>query len=310
MTTQGSTKNVPISFYYMSVEVAQSSAPYNAADTANTICAVLFDLKAKAEISLVNVRRKMEDKEKVMWLHDYTRADKSTDIRIDITFKSAKYNQVREVIDTEQMVDKGTVMQEEDGNKEANHLALRLGKSQKLYVAVFDYNHYGIGVKDIEDYLNACIETYLAEKGIEGSYKLKFEPYLSTDFLSELKKMKTKNVLSLIVDKELFSTSDFINLSDRNDIRDTVTITIGKKGRGRNVPDDLIEAIYNDIGKDKIRRLRVEGTNPGGSLKIDTDAMQLKHSIQVEITTGDVHIVNTYDLFKKIQAYIDTMGGA
>lgn len=152
--------------------------------------------------------------------------------RIDITFKSAKYDQVREVIDTEQMVQKGKVKQEWDGDEEKSHLALRLGKNQELYVAVFEYNHYGIGVRDIECYLNDCIETYLAEKGIEGSYKIKFDPYLSTDFLAELKKMKTKNALSLIVDKEVFSNSDFMNLADRNDIKQTVTITIGEKGRG------------------------------------------------------------------------------
>lgn len=308
MATQGSVKNVPILFYYMAVELAQSSAPYNAADTANTLCAVLADLKSKAEASLVSIRCEMTDKKKVMWLHDYTRSDTFTDTRIDITFKSAKYDQVREVIDTEQMVQKGKVKQERDGDEEKSHLALRLGKNQELYVSVFEYNHYGITVRDIEDYLNNTIANYLAENSIEGSYKIKFDPYLSTDFLAELKKMKTKNVLSLIVDKEVFSNSDFMNLAKRNDIKQTVTITVVKKGRGANVPDDLIESMYDSIGKDKIRRLRVEGTNPGGSLKIDTESMQLKHSIQVELT-ADTHEVNTYDIFQKIQAYIDTMGG-
>lgn len=293
----------------MAVELAQSSLPYNAANTANTLCDVLSDLKAKAVASLVGIRREMADKKKVMWLHDYSRSDTATDIRIDITFKSAKYDQVREVIDTEQMVSKGKVKQEKDGDEEKSHLALRLGKNQELYVAVFEYNHYGISVRDIELYLNDWVEAYLSEKNIDGSYKVKFDPYLSTDFLAELKKMKTKNVLSLIVDKEVFSNSDFMSLAGRNDIKDTITITIGKKGRGKNVPDDLIKSMYEGVGRDRIRRLRVEGTSPGGSLKIDTDSMQLKHSLQVELTS-DTHEVNTYDLFQKIQAYIDTVGGA
>jgi hypothetical protein len=309
MAAQGPVKKVPILFYTMSVELARSSAPYNAAGTANTFCAVLADLKIKAKVSLVNIRREMMDKKKVMWLHNYTRSDTTTDIRIDITFKSAKYDQVRDVIDTEQMIQKGKVKKERDGDEEKSHLSLRLVKKQLLYLAIFEHNHYGIGVRDIETYLNDCVETYLAEQNIEGSYKINFAPYLSTDFLAELKKMKRKNVLSIIVDKDVFSDSDFMNLAGRNDIRDTVTITVGKKGRGTNVPDDLIKSMYEDVGKDKIRRLRVEGTNPGGSLKIDTDSMQLKHSLQVELT-NDTHEVNTFDLFKKIQVYFDSMRGA
>lgn len=309
MPTQGSIKNVPILFYYMAVEIEQSSVPYNAADTLNTLCTVLDDLKVKASSSLVSIRREMADKKKVMWLHEYTRLDQPTDARIDITFKSAKYDQVREVIDTEQMVKKGKVKQERDGDEEKTHLALRLGKNQELYVAVFEYNHYGISVRDIENYLNDCIANYIAEKNLDSQYKVKFDPYLSTDFLAELKKMKRKNVLSIIVDKEVFSSSDFMNLASRNDIKQTVTITVGKKGRGVNVPDDLIESMYNNVAQnDKIKRMRVEGTNPGGSLKIDTDSLQLKHSVQVGLTK-DTHEVNTYDLFQKIQAFIDTMGG-
>lgn len=308
MTTQGSLKNVRILFYYMSIELAQTSAPYNAADTANTLCTVLADLKTKAGTSLVGIRREMTDKKKVMWFHDFARSDITNGTRIDITFKSAKYDQVREVIDTEQMVQKGKVKKERDGDEEKSHLALYLGKSQELYVAVFENNHYGITIHDIEIYLNNYIESYLIEQNLDGSYKIKFDPYLSTDFLAELEKMETKNVLSLIVEKEVFSSSDFIKLAGRNDIKDTVTITVGKKGRGTNIPEDLIKSMFDGIGKDKIRRLRVEGTNSGGSLKIDTESMQLKHSLQVELT-NDTHEVNTYDLFQKIQAYIDVMGG-
>jgi hypothetical protein len=100
-----------------------------------------------------------------------------------------------------------------------------------------------------------------------------------------------------------------MNLASRNDIKDTITITVGKKGRRANVPDDLIRTIFDDVGRDKIRRLRVEGSNSGGSLKIDTESMQLKHSIPVELSTDVTHEINTYDLFNKIQEYIDTIGG-
>ena len=84
---------------------------------------------------------------------------------------------------------------------------------------------------------------------------------------------------------------------------------LNKKGRGQNVPDDLITSMYGSMtSNDKIKRIRVEGSTLAGQMKIDTDSMQLRHSLQVELT-ADTNEVNTYDCFKKIQDYLETIGG-
>lgn len=251
-------------------------------------------------------RFELTGKKKVMWPHEHFRRDKGKNLRIDVVFKSAKYDQSRNVIDTVSMEQKGRIKKENDGDEEKTHLSLRLGEDQQLYVAVFESNYYGVGIKDIESYINEFAEKYYINNERDGTFRISFDPYLSTDFLDELKKMKKKNVLSITVDKEVLS-SDFMFLAGRNDIKDTVTITVGKKGRGKNIPDDLIKSMYGEVGRDKIKRIRVEGSNQGGSLKIDTESLQLKHSLLVD-TTNDTHEVSTFDIFKKIQEYIDAIG--
>ena len=78
---------------------------------------------------------------------------------------------------------------------------------------------------------------------------------------------------------------DFFNLAGRDSIRDTVDITIHKKrGKGNDIPIDLIETYFKDTGKfNRIKKISVEGANKSGNLKIDTDSIQLKHSITVGV---------------------------
>ena len=303
MDTQNNMKKVPIFFYDMSVEIERSSTPYDAANTANLLCTILNYL---SENTLANRRFELPDKKKVMWLHEYFCRNIGKNLGIDVVFKSAKYDQSRNVIDTVSMEQKGRMKKEKDGDEEKTHLVLRLGEGQQLYVAVFESNYYGVGINDIEAYINEFAGKYYVDNEKSGTFKVHFDPLLSTDFLNELKKMNKKNILSIIVDKDVIS-SDFMSLAGRNDIKDTITITIGKRGRGKNIPDDLIKSLYGEVEKNKIKRIRVEGSNQSGSHKIDTKSMQLKHSLMVE-TTSDTHEVGTLDIFKKIQEYIEAIG--
>ena len=310
MASNVPTKNIPLYFYYMTVEQSQSSVPYDAQATVNELCLVLGWLKQKGNQSLLDIKREMIGKKKVMWLHDYTRLNNSKDTRIDIVFKSAKYDHVRDVIDTEKMQSKGRMKKERDGDEEKTHIALRLGTNKDIFVTVYEYNHYGVAISDVTEYINESIERYLVENNICSSLKIKFEPYLSKEFLEELKNMKKKNVMSVIVDKEMLSGNEWMGVAGRNDIKQTVTVVFGKKGRGQNVPDDLITSIYGNMStNEKIKRIRVEGSTLAGQMKIDTESMQMKHSLQVELTT-DTHEVNTYDCFKKIQEYLESIGGS
>ena len=309
MASSVPTKNIPLYFHYMTIEQSQSSMPYDAQATVNDLCLVFDWLKQNGKADLLNIKHELIGKKKVMWLHDYTRQNTSKDTRIDIVFKSAKYDHVREVIDTEKMQRKGRMKKERDGDEEITHLALRLGANKDIFVAVYEYNHYGVTISDVTEYINESIERYLVENNICSSLKIKFEPYLSKEFLEELKNMKKRNVMSVVVDKEMLSGNEWMGVAGRNDIKQTVTVVFGKKGRGQNVPDDLITSIYGNMStNEKIKRIRVEGSTLAGQMKIDTESLQMKHSLQVELTT-DTREVSTYDCFKKIQEYLESMGG-
>lgn len=304
------TKNIPLYFYYMTVEKSQSSVPYNAQATVNDLGSFLAWLKQKGQKSLLNIKHQITDKKKVMWLFDYAHKNTPKETGIDIVFKSAKYDQIRDVIDTENMQPRGRMKQERDGDEERTHLVLRLGKTDEIYIAVFEYNHLGITISDVAEYINKNVEMYLAENKVVGSLKIKFDPYLSKNFLEELKKMKKRNLMSIVVDKEVLSGSEWMGIAGRNDIKSTVTVVVGKKGRGIDIPNDLISSVYGKMpSNDKIKRIRVEGSTVAGQLKIDTDSMQLRHSLQVELTPDETHTVNTYDCFRKIQKHLESLGG-
>ena len=180
MDTQGNLKKVPIFFYYMSIETERSSTPYEATNTANLFCAIFSSLNDKP---LVGRRYELMGKKKVMWLDDYNRRDEGKNICIDIVFKSAKYDQSRDVIDTVSMEQKGRIKKENDGDEEKTHMSLRLGEGQQLYVAVLESNYYGVGVNDIKSYINQFTEKYYIDNEMDGIFRVCFDTYLSNEFL-------------------------------------------------------------------------------------------------------------------------------
>ena len=72
----------------------------------------------------------------------------------NIIFKSAKYNHVRNEIDTETMTELGTRKRKQDGDEEKTHLCIRYNAGEYRFLAVHESNHYGITLHCIVDYLN------------------------------------------------------------------------------------------------------------------------------------------------------------
>lgn len=71
----------------------------------------------------------------------------------NIIFKSAKYNNVRNEIDTETMTELGTRKRKQDGDEEKTHLCIRYNAGEYRFLAVHESNHYGITLHWKEAYL-------------------------------------------------------------------------------------------------------------------------------------------------------------
>ena len=305
MNANDNKKRVQLYFYSMSIERTKRSAdgtPYDISAIFVAFSQLLTSVLAK---DLINRKLDIESKDKTIWL------DKFTDLgdgNFNLVFKSAKSNQSRFVRDTVTMEGRGILKKPEDGDEESTHILVRFRKDSDRFIAACEFNYYGIGTGDIKRYLNHQFESWQSETECAYSYAISFEILPSADFLTELGKMTKINVLRLTVDIADFAQGDFQRFSGKNEFRTTVDISLHKsKGKKNNIPQDIIKEVYADTGgTKKIRKIAVEGSNQSGNLKIDTESIQMRHSIMVETASKGGEVV-TSDFFAKAGDFIKEM---
>ena len=249
-----------------------------------------------------NIKRKTSLDRKTVVAHQMY--DSLKDGNYNVIFKSAKYNHVRNEIDTETMQELGTRKRQQDGDEEKTHLCIRLAKGQNRFLAVHESNHYGISINCIVDYLNTQFVRYNEDTDDKYHYTLSHEIMPGDDFLDSLKKARTTSALKLTVSKEDIR-DDFMQFANRNDIDDEVEIWFKRPKGAKKFPDNLIKAYYDDMqSNNRIKKISVRGTNAAGQFEIDTDLMKMKHylSVKAESVTNEV---NSEDFFTKAQGFID-----
>lgn len=298
-------KNVPIYVYYVTIEKQKSSTDsstrYDMSEIVNAFTKTLL-----FTISQELTERKFDNPaiEKIIWLDDFKDLGKGN---YNLIFKSAKYNHVRNEIDTVNMTPLGQRKRPQDGDEEKTHLCIRLSNGQMRFLAVHESNHYGISIKGMVDYINAQFEKFNEQGDEDVLYRASYEIVPSEEFLTQLKKAKTMHALRLEVDREVFK-DDFWSLSGRNDIRETVEVVL-KRPKGTKIfPENLIKAYYNNMQSDsRIKSITVSGRgSANNNMEISTDLIKMKHCISVECEDVTFE-VRSSDFFLKAQSFIDNM---
>lgn len=305
MNATDSRKRVQLYFYSMSIERKKRSADDTPYDISAIFTAFSQLLTSVVDKELLNRKLDIESKDKTIWLDSFIDLG---DGNYNLLFKSAKSNQSRFVRDTITMEGRGVLKKPEDGDEELTHILIRYRKDSERFLAACEFNYYGIGTGDIKRYLNNQFDLLQSETDGVYSYAISFEILPSADFLTELNKMTKINVLRLTVDIADFAQGDFHRFSGKNEFRTTVDISLHKsKGKKNNISQDIIKEVYADTGgTKKIRKIAVEGANQSGNLKIDTESIQMRHSIMVE-TLGKGGDVVTNDFFAKAGDFIKEM---
>lgn len=245
--------------------------------------------------------------EKVVWLDSYEDLKNGN---YDVIFKSAKYNHVRNEIDTETMQERGRRKRPQDGDEEKTHLCIRLAKGENRFLAVHESNHYGITLKCIIDYLNEQFKKFNEDGNDPYHYTIESQIMPGEDFLSSIKRAKTMSVLKLTVYKDDIKDG-FMRFAGRTDIADEVDICLKRPKGYKCFPENLIKEYFKDSqdkAKGKIKRIKIIGTNDAGSFEVDTNITGMKHFLKVkgESVTNEVE---SSDFFVKAQEFIASMGG-
>ena len=300
-------KKVPIYFYYLSISKHKDAKDDSAYSMDQIIIAFSQLLEYIMKKGLPERKKDITSSEKVVWLHYYEDLKNGN---YDVIFKSAKYNHVRNEIDTETMQERGRRKRPQDGDEEKTHLCIRLAKGENRFLAVHESNHYGITLKGIIDYLNEQFKKFNEDGKDPYHYTVDSQIIPGKDFLSSIKRAKTMSVLKLTVCKNDIKDS-FMRFAGRSDIADEVVICLKRPKGYKCFPENLIKEYFKDSQNKtngKIRRIEIKGTNDAGSFEVDTNLTGMKHFLKVkgENVTNEVE---SSDFFVKAQEFIASMGG-
>jgi hypothetical protein len=294
-------RNIPIYFYYLTVGKIRNGtdeAVYNMQDISAAFSNVLSFI---CEKELINRSIKFESIEKVIWLDSFNDLSNGN---YNLIFKSAKYNHVRNEIDTETMEVLGQRKRPQDGDEEKTHLCIHLNDKRNCFLAVHESNHYGISISSIVYYLNEMFSKYNEEKDDKNYYKLTYDIVPGDDFLTELRKAKSISFVKLTIEKSELN-NPFLQFAGRVDISKDVEITIRRPKGAKNFPENLIKAYYDNMQEDnKIRKIYVEGSRYKGKFEASTDLIKMKHFLIVN-KTSITNEVDSTDFFQKAQVFVD-----
>lgn len=219
----------------------------------------------------------------------------------NLVFKSAKYNHVRNVIDTNTLENKGKLKEKSDGDEEKTHFSILINEDN-CAICLLENNYYGISMSKIEFYINSKIAEYYNSMKMSKFYKVETSIIPNKNFITALSEMSLISMVSLIIDKNDLDGSDFLNMSNLDDIRDEIQIT-AKRTKERSINIKTIKNYYNDKEKNKkIKRILVKGKINNSPVQLDTEKMKTKNEIRVEteIDTNEVKSESIFKEFKKI----------
>ncbi len=292
-------KKVPVYFYYLDTILSRlrnDEREYDIRDFIKTFSQFL------EELSNEDLNRRKYDfslDEKVLWLDSYSIIGLGC---YDLVFKSAKYNHVRNVIDTDSMTERGIIKNRSDGDEEKTHFCIRYVEGQSRFICVHESNYYGISISRIMFYLNDKLSAYQVAHEETVRWNLESEIMPCNDFLEELRKMKSISLLTVTIERSDFQ-NDFMRFADRDSIKDTVDILIRKKKRNIPIPKDLVQQYYNNLlDQNIIKRVVAEGRNEGGYFRLDTELIKMKQAIDVETTATNEVISECF--FERIKTLL------
>lgn len=282
-------KSVSVYFYYLDAVGGHLRGEKKDFDIKDFISEFNSMLKSLIEQDLLERKHDFESDEKVIWLDSYEIQDQ---FNYNMVFKSAKYNHIRNVIDTESMEELGAIKKKSDGDEERTHFCIRYTEGQDRFICMHESNYYGMAIGRIVKYLNEKLSQYQLTHDRDVRWTVQTQILPSDGFLEELRKMQKVSLLTVSVEKSELG-NDFKLLAGRSDIKETVDFVIRKKKRNVDIPKSLVRDYFNEMNNDdKIKRVIVEGRNDHGYIRIDTELIKMKKGVRVD-TTPTNEVVST-----------------
>lgn len=260
-------------------------------------------IKYNLQKNLVDRKMDLLDIEKIEYLNMMSYSKDEHTVLLE--FKSAKYANVRKVVDTETMEEQRDKKKgAKDGDVETTYIMIKFDQSAKTATAILQVNSNGVSMKKIVTYLDECIHLYHKDyKQDAVRYKIGARNHVSKDFLNALVHADRIKMVKLVVAEEEVEVSEYKEFSELNDINENVDIIMKPVKRGAGISRDTVKKLYNMYkkGDGTIKRIWVasddESNNP---LSFDTEKMREKINLEVnESITGEPETEDVKNALKR-----------
>lgn len=301
-------KKVKIYFYYMTPK--RIKAPENAGNFKKKDFSDFFHLAMDyvIESSLIDRRYKYELDKAIAWISYYKKLNKDNSLNSDLTIKSAKYNRIRNVRNTETMKENTKARKaKQDGDEEKTHICIRDNDTKEDYLCIIESNAYGLSKSKLAVYINWVLDIYAEKTGSPYNYEVEFEYVPCDSFVEEIEKMRTISLLKITTNKKTVG-DDFKLLADLEETKNTVELVYKRKKRNLSLPKEPIKAYYDDLSGDnsRIYRIIAEGTGDNGPIKLDSDLIKMKRELSIE-TTIETEEIDDKSFFNSVQLLLTNM---
>lgn len=253
-------------------------------------------------VSLPTVDRKKNFKadNKILYVYSFT-FDETNNI-YNIVMASAKYNHRRKVINTATLQEKGVLKEPLDGDIEYNYLAIKC-LNEGIALAAYANNYYGVALNKVLKYFDDMADKYYKDEANKSRfYKFEYDIIVEQDFLLKMTQMEKINAIKVTVAKELVSSSEFIEVSGINEIKDEVEICF-KPVKGNSLGLLTAKNFFDKkLNNPAIKRMVIDGKIEGMTTSIDTEKLKQKHIIDVEERfDGSLKLT---EIFNKLKEFV------
>lgn len=250
--------------------------------------------------SAVERNKDYPDINKKIYLEDmkYTPEDES----VFMIFKSAEYNKVRKVINTDTLEEKPNKRKKRNEGDEESTCLLMQFESNRDAIGIFQVNRSGVGISKVVDYLNKkLLEYHRTVLGDRVLYAVHYINMVSEDFLEAITNTRRIKAMTLVVDsKEL--GSDFLEVSGMGDLRKEMEVVL-KPYRGDTIRKDTVENYYYQLKKhgNLFRKISVDVDKMDGEpVSFDTEKVKKTFVLDVnDIGNGTPDITELQSGMKK-----------
>lgn len=277
-----SKKDRTIAFYSIFLEDKKTEDMYEEESVSKVIRAVISYINSINNMNDRKIEKKADNK--VYYLENINYDNEKDDI-LYLTFISAKYNHVPDLINTETLEEKNSNKTNIDGDKEYTHVGLLLKENE--IIMVHEQRTNGTPKSIIGDYLKKFFNEYNRINGIRVEYRLAIEIIPDKNFVEELLNLKRINLATIVIAKEEINMKPFQRFAGRNEVQQNVQITFKSEAKKTISNNDVLNA-YNNRDSEKVKRMIIHGFNENGRVRLDTEPIKTISKVSVELNSNGI----------------------